>query len=292
MDRNAAVLAMVSVMLVSACGMAGAPSPSASVQEPTTQVAAPAGGSTHMAAPDPGRMERKVIHTADLGLVASDPNDAERKATAIAEELGGYVVSSEVSGSTAYDDENRTGQEMSVSMVLRVPAGRFTVALDKIRELGSRILLDRVGSDDVTEEFIDLNARIVSQKALEAQFLEILKQSKSVKDALEVHTHLAEVRTAIEKLEGRKQFLETQTALSTIKLSIVKSAPLVTAGRFGFGDSFKRAGADLLNVSAAIVHGTIRALGVMVPIVLMIFLPGALLGRALYRRLRRQPARA
>jgi hypothetical protein len=237
-------------------------------------------------------MERKVIRTADLGLVASDPTDAEKRATAIAEEAGGYVVSSEVSGSTEADDEAKTHREFSVSMVLRVPAGRFTVALGKLRELGSRAVFDRVSSDDVTEEFIDLNARIVAQKALEAQFLEILKQAKSVKDALEVHAQLAEVRTTIEKLQGRKQFLENETALSTIKLSIVKSAPLVTAGRFGFGDTFKRAGADLLNVSAAIVHGAIRALGVLLPVVLMIFLPGALLWRALYRRMRRQPARA
>jgi hypothetical protein len=291
MDRKTALLAMVSVMLISACGMAGAPSPSASVQEPTN-AAAPAGGTTAKAAPDLGHMERKVIRTADLGLVASDPADAEKRATAIVEELGGYVVSSEVSGSTDPEEDSKTPRELSVSMVLRVPAGRFTVALGKLHELGSRALFDRVSSDDVSEEFIDLDARIVAQKALEAQFLEILKQAKSVKDALEVHAQLAEVRTTIEKLQGRRQFLENETALSTIKLSFVKSAPLVTAGRFGFGDTFKRAGADLLNVSATIVHGAIRALGVLLPIVLMIFLPGVLLGRALYRRMRRQPARA
>jgi Domain of unknown function (DUF4349) len=287
MARNAAVLAMVSVMLVSACGRAGAPAPSASAEE-AAKLSAPAAGSPALAAPDLGRLERKVIRTADLGLVCSEPTDAEKRATAIAEELGGYVVSSDLTRSNDADGDG----ELSVSMVLRVPADRFTVALGRLRSLSSRALQDRVSSDDVTEEFIDLKARIVSQKALEVQFLEILKQSRSVKDALEVHTQLAEVRTTIEKLEGRKQFLESQTSLSTIKISIVQSAPLVSAGRFGFGESFKRAGADVVNVSAAIVHGVIRVLGVVVPIFALILLPGALLGRALFRRLRRQPARA
>jgi hypothetical protein len=289
MERSAAVLALVSVMMVSACGRAAAPAPSVSVQEPT-QSSAPAAGSPALAAPDLGRLERKVIHTADLGLLCSEPTDAEKRATAIAEELGGYVVSSDLTRSNDADaDDDR---DLSVNMVLRVPADRFTVALDKLRSLGSRALQDRVSSDDVTEEFIDLRARIVSQRALESQFLEILKQSRSVKDALEVHTQLAEVRTTIEKLEGRKQFLESQTALSTIKLSIVRKSPLVSANRFGFGDTFTHAGADLVNVTAAIVHGAIRLLGVVVPIFLLILLPGTLLGRALFRRLRRHPARA
>ena len=287
MAERAALLAMISVMLVSACGRAGAPSPSASVQEPTP-VSAPAAGSPTPAALDLAHLDRKVIHSADLGLVSSEPTSAEQRATAIVEDLGGYVVSSNLTRSNESDED----RDLEVSMVLRVPADRFTVALGKLRTLGSRSLQDRVSSDDVTEEFIDLKARIVSQKALEAQFLEILKQSRSVKDALEVHSQLADVRTTIEKLEGRKQFLESQTSLSTIKLSIVGSAPLVSSSRFGFGDSFKHAGADVINVSAAIAHGVIRFLGVMVPIFLLILLPGGLLGRALFRRVRRQPARA
>lgn len=66
----------------------------------------------------------------------------------------------------------------------------------------------------------------------------------------------------------------------------------MSTSRFGFGDSAKRAGADLVNVSATIVHGAIRFLGVAVPIFALILLPGALLARALFRRLRRQPVRA
>ena len=64
---------------------------------------------------------------------------------------------------------------------------------------------------------------------------------------------------------------------------------MVRAGRFAFGESFARAGADLLNVSAAILHGSIRVFGVLVPFCLVVG-PGTLLLRALLRRMRRAPA--
>jgi len=187
------------------------------------------------------------------------------------------------------DDE---AVEPEVNMVLRVPSERFTTALARLEELGSRVLTQRVRSDDVTEEFIDLKARLVAQRALETQFLEILKQARSVKDALEVQTQLADVRTTIEKLEGRQRYLENQTSISTIKLGIVHGAPLVRASRFAFGSSFERAGADLLNVSAAILHGSIRVLGVMTPVFVLVLLPASLVVRAVFRRRRRRLASA
>jgi hypothetical protein len=154
------------------------------------------------------------------------------------------------------------------------------------------VLTQRVRSDDVTEEFIDLKARLVAERGLETQFLEILKQARSVKDALEVHAQLADVRTTIEKLEGRQRYLENRTSISTIELDIVRGAPLVRASRFAFGASVERAGADLLNVSAAILHGGIRMVGVMAPIFVLVVLPASLLVRAVFRRRRRRLASA
>ncbi len=72
----------------------------------------------------------------------------------------------------------------------------------------------------MTEEYIDLEARIRTQQALEAQFLEIMKGAKEVSDALQVQRELANVRTEIERVEGRRRFLESQTSLSTIKVTL------------------------------------------------------------------------
>ena len=94
------------------------------------------------------------------------------------------------------------------------------------------------------------------------------------------------MRTNIEKLEGRQRFLERQTSFSTIKLTISPNAPVVRAGRFAFGDTFDRASADMLNVTADILHGAIRIAGVMTPVGLFVGLPLAIALRALVRRRR------
>jgi hypothetical protein len=289
MHRMTSWAATVLVVLASGCGKGGAPAPQSSALESLEAVTAPvsgtvaAQGSGASSSADLARMERKIVRTAGLSILAADPSDAERRAMTIVEELGGYVASSDHADSNDADDATE-----AVSMVLRVPSERFSVALPKLRAVGSRSLREHVSSEDVTEEFIDVNARTVSQKALEGQFLEILKQSKTVKDALEVNTRLAEVRETIEKLEGRMQFLERQTSLSTIKLGIVHRAPLVSASRFGFVESLKQAGSDVLNVSATIVHAVIRILGFVVPIFILLVLPALVFVRSALRSRRRR----
>jgi hypothetical protein len=296
MERRGAVLAMVSLAFVSACSMGSAPASQASSYEPAAAAVASAaqgGAGTTLAGAggtkdDLERAERRIIRSAHLGIVASDVAGAERRAGAIVEELGGYVASSDRSV-PAIDDEPA---EPQVSMVLRVPSDRFTAALSGLQELGSRVVTQRVHANDVTEEFIDLKARLVAQRALEVQFLEILKQARSVKDALEVHTQLADVRTTIEKVEGRQRYLESQTSISTIELGIAHRAPLVRASRFEFAGSIERAGADLLNVSAVILHGAIRLIGFFTPIFAFVVLPALVVARAFLRRRRQRLASA
>ena len=97
--------------------------------------------------------------------------------------------------------------------------------IERLRRRRGRIIDERITSEDVTAEFIDTSARLVAQKALEAQYLELLKQVKSVKDALEVQAQLAAVRTEVEKLVGRRRFLNDQSALSTMAMRNYCAAP-------------------------------------------------------------------
>ena len=102
----------------------------------------------------------------------------------------------------------------------------------------------------MTEEYIDLEARIRSKQALEAQFLEIMKQARSVSDALEVQRQLSEVRSEIERIEGRRRFLENQSSLSTITVTLQPSQPLVSTS--GFFYKVKRAFGGGLDIAASI----------------------------------------
>lgn len=228
-------------------------------------------------------MNRKILRNAEVSLEVASPEDAQRKITSIAELLGGFVVTSE---SKQRDTGDPARQELQVSLVVRVPAQQFGSALDQIRATGSRVIQEKVTGQDVTEEFIDLEARIKTQKALELQFLEIMKQANKVVDALEVQRQIADVRTEIEKLEGRKRFLENRASLSTITVNL-QTHTAIAVNTSGFGRTVRDAVADSVNVATTIVLFFVRFFIVMVPIFVLIILPAGLLARYFIRRAKR-----
>jgi len=227
-------------------------------------------------------MNRKILRNADFQLEVPDPTVAQRQITSMAESLGGFVVTSE---SKQRDVGDRAKQELDISLVLRVPALQFNSALEQIRATATRVIQEKTTGQDVTEEFIDLEARIKTQKALELQFLEIMKQAYKVADALEVQRQIAEVRTEIEKLEGRKRFLENRASLSTITIALQLPAVIVV-NTSGFGRDIKQAVSDSVSVATEIVLFLIRFVIVMVPILILVILPGGLLARYFFRRVR------
>ena len=135
---------------------------------------------------------RKIIRDANLTIEVSSPADSQRKIFSVAEAHGGFVVTSEMTQQTS-DDKSKP--ELSVNLIVRVPAAEFDRAMEEIRAVASRVVQEKRTGKDVTEEFIDLEARMKNQKALEAQFLEVMKRAGKVEDALEVQRQLADVRT-------------------------------------------------------------------------------------------------
>jgi len=177
---------------------------------------------------------------------------------------------------------------MTVTLSVRVPAAQFNQVMDEIRAVGARVIQEKVTGQDVTEEFMDLEARIKKQKALELQFLEIMKRAGKVDDALSVQRQLAEVRTEIEKLEGRRRFLENQSSLSTINVTLQPPTQIVNAT--GFWYSVRSAFSDGVDVAAGIVLFLIRAIIGLLPIMVLIVLPSALLLKLGLRVVRRRRA--
>ncbi len=172
---------------------------------------------------------------------------------------------------------------------MRVPAAEFDAVVSEIHAVGGRVKEEKITGQDVTEEYIDLEARLRTKKALEAQFIEIMKSARKVSDALEVQSEMAEVRTEIERLEGRRRFLENQSSLSTIKITLQPPAPLISANTSGFLHSLRQAFGEGLDVAAAITLGLIRVAIALIPVLLLILLPIALAVRLLRRRSRRWP---
>jgi hypothetical protein len=230
--------------------------------------------------------ERKLIRNGEMILESGNPAESQRKVSSIAEAHGGFVVTSE---SRQMNSEGQLKPEMTVTVTIRVPAAQFDAVIGEIRGAGSRVAQDKITTQDVTEEYIDLEARIRAKQALEAQFMEIMKQARSVQDALEVQRQLSDVRAEVERLEGRRRFLENQTSLSTISVTIQPPTQIVSTT--GFFYSVKRAFSEGLDVAAMITLGLIRLFIALLPILLFIALPIFLVVRYLVRRAQRQPQR-
>jgi len=238
--------------------------------------------SLNQAEQPPAATERIIIRDAELSIETPAPAEGQRKLASIAEANGGFVVTSEAQQRGAAG-----GNVETVNMQLRVPAARFEAALDEIRAVGERVRSEKIIGKDVTEEFIDLEARLRTQRALETQFLEIMKQASKVSDALEVNRQLAEVRNEIEQVEGRRRFLENQASLSTIKVTLQTPAPLVGSDTSGFFHSLKEAFGDGIDVAVWIILTAVRVGIALIPIAVLVALPLYLLWRWLRRRVRR-----
>jgi hypothetical protein len=232
--------------------------------------------------------ERKIIRDATLTLEVEEPVKAAERVTSIAESRGGFVVSSE----SRHESGARGGKTYEVFTVqLRVPAAQFDAALKDIRATAGEVLAEKVSGKDVTEEYIDLEARLRTQRALEAQLLDIMKSAHEVSEAISVQKELTNVRTEIERVEGRRRFLESQSSLSTINVTLQPPAPLLATN--GFFHSIGEAFGKGVDIAAALTLFLISAALAIIPVLLFIVLPAYLILRFLLRRLsRRAPSPA
>jgi len=235
--------------------------------------------------PNAAPVERKIIRNATLTLEVEQPSKAMQRIASVAESRGGFVVTSDSRQQTAANGER---PYEVITIEVRVPAAQFDAALADIHAAGGSVTAQKITGKDVTEEYIDLEARLRTQRALEAQLLEIMKRSQEVADAISVQRELTNVRTEIERVEGRRRFLENQASLSTISVTLQPPAPLIaTRGFFnGVGTAF----GEGVGIAADITLFFIRLLLALIPVVIFIGLPIYFIVRYFGRRIRARPA--
>ncbi len=156
-------------------------------------------------------LTRQVIKTAYISLVSKDVRKSVADIGAYAESVGGSVASSSFTGSE---------DEPMGTVVVRVPAEKLDAARAEIAKLGVRVISESINADDVTEQYVDLSARLKSMQASEAQFMEIMKRAAKVEDVLAVQRELERVRADIESLTSSIQLIEKQAKLSTIRVNV------------------------------------------------------------------------
>ena len=172
---------------------------------------------------------------------------------------------------------------MRGSISIRVPDEKFEEAMTELRNLSIRVDSESTNSRDVTEEYIDLEARLKNAEATEGQYLSLLDAARDVEDILRIYDSLSRVRREIEQIKGQMQYLERTSSMS---LLTVRLEPAITA------KPLVPVGWSLLEVFKSVIRGiiTFGQWLITAVIVLLIFLPiwGTVLGIILWRRRRRR----
>jgi hypothetical protein len=218
--------------------------------------------------------ERMIVRNGDISLIVTDVSQAMEAISQLAGGYNGYVVSSSVSG----EEEGMRGW-----ISIRVPDDSFEQALASIRELAVRVEEESTNSQDVTEEYIDLEARLANAEATEQQYLALLDKAEDVDDILRIYDYLSRVRQEIEQIKGRMQYLERTSSMSLISAYLRPEFS---------GKATVPAGWNVLQIFKSAARGLVitgQVLGT-IAIWLLIFIPiwGTVLGIILWRRHKRK----
>ncbi|WP_336864004.1 DUF4349 domain-containing protein [Peribacillus frigoritolerans] len=156
--------------------------------------------------------ERKVIHQAQLELKVKNLEKAQMKIENKVAEYGGYVVESNV---YREDEELVEG-----TITVRVPEAHFQDFLTDSEGEASEVVGRNVTGQDVTEQYVDLKARLKSKRAVEGRLLAFMKDAEKTEDLLKISSDLAVVQEEIEQLTGQIKYLENQTSYSTVTITL------------------------------------------------------------------------
>lgn len=212
--RNAVCALLI---LTTGCGEASPPRQGA-VSRPTAVLAEAAPAAARAEPAQAGApaalpaLERKIIYNAEIGLIVEDFTQVEPEITRLVQQAQGYIAELNVLGSP--------GSPRSARWRVRVPVAAFEDFLRDIARLGE-LESNRRTSEDVSEQFYDLEARIKNKKIEEERLVQILKETTGkIEDVLQVEKELSRVRGEIEQMEGRLRVLQDLTALTTVTISI------------------------------------------------------------------------
>ncbi|CAM3247069.1 DUF4349 domain-containing protein [Filibacter tadaridae] len=165
--------------------------------------------------------ERMIIHKAQLRVKVKSLDKAQVKIEKKVAEYGGYIVESNV-----YKEND---EAVNGNMIVRIPEKHFQSFLKDTEEASADILERNVTGQDITEQYVDLESRVKSKRAVETRLLEFMGNAQKTEDLLKISSDLAKVQEEIELIVGKMNYLENQTSFSTIELSLFENQVIVPA---------------------------------------------------------------
>jgi hypothetical protein len=156
--------------------------------------------------------ERLIIRTANMNLIVTNTEEAMATISNMAEENGGWVVNSSL---FQYNENAKTG-----NITIRVPSSGFNSALEALRSMAVEVRNESTSGQDVTEEYVDISARLGNLEATAERVRSFLDDANTVEEALAVNQELSRLESEIEAMKGRLQFLSQSASFSTITVDL------------------------------------------------------------------------
>lgn len=235
----------------------------------------------------PADLPRMIIYNGNLVLVLADTDAGQNAVVKVAEDAGGYISSA---SSYSYGSGLRR-----IDLTLRVPAESFNMAMDALRALALEVTRDSISSQDVTQEYVDLGSRLNALEVKEARLEELMEEAEDTEAVLAVYEELSSTQIQIEEIKGRMRYLERQSGMATITVTLEPdelSRPVEIAGWRPQG-TVKRAVEALVNAFQFLVDALIWVVIVLLPVLafigLVVYGFVRLLG-LVFRRKKRKPA--
>jgi len=214
---------LVCILMCATPGLASCQKSKEAIQAMAATPAASA-DKTAATSAEPTAVPRKLIRTGELAMEVKSYEQMRPKLEQLLAEAGGHVANTR----TGYAEDRVAWASVQV----RIPAERFDATVAGIKKLG-RVTSENMATQDITEAYADLAARLANARRLEARLQEIVAQIDNVKDLLATEQELARVRENIEVLEARQRVFDNQVALSTLDLELRLEDSPIAAPTFG-----------------------------------------------------------
>jgi hypothetical protein len=205
---------------------AGAPAAASDAARAASAGESAASGSTVTDASMAQSLDRMVIRTAQLTVEVANMEEALAQARQIASRSGGIV-----SASNTHLERVNDQDRMVADLTLQVRSEAADSAMSDLRALG-KVTTEASGSQDVTEEYVDLGSNLRNLQASESAILKLMDKATQIQDVLQLQRELTNVRGQIERIQGRKTYLERRSDMATITLSLRLPPPPTAAPPF------------------------------------------------------------
>jgi hypothetical protein len=238
-------------------------------------------GFNGLAAEGSDAMSRKIMYKAQLTMQVEVYSESQKAIQDVVQRSGGYVLQF---------NESETASEKSGMFVIKVPANGFQSLLTELERLHP-MKQKNIQGQDVTEEFVDLTARLKARQAVESRLLDFMKEAKKTDELIQFSNELGKVQEEIERIKGRMRYLEQNVDHSTIELRVfqrIGSTELIQAK--DRGPLFQRAAAALNGTTAVlsvIAQWAVVIVAGALPVLVIAVILGGLLWLVRLRRRRK-----